>query len=150
MRFDRRNLELFRKEFIDAVRELSEKHKVTISLGNISYTDSKFHTKMEVVSQEALQAAGGDFLTPHLAKLKLDFRRNAPYYGMDFNYGKVIFKNGKNFILVGVKSRASKFPLVGMDLKTEKCYKLPETWAKEFTSARNVYNFETKRMESMA
>lgn len=51
MNFTREGFNKFRVDFQKAVKELETKHNVIISMGNISYNDTTFNTKLTVLKK---------------------------------------------------------------------------------------------------
>ena len=47
MEINSENIKRFRKDFKKTVLELEEKYDIKMTLGNISYSQDSFHTKLE-------------------------------------------------------------------------------------------------------
>lgn len=142
------NFKKFREDFEEVIRPLSAKYKVQFSLGTISYSNAEFSTKLKAIDKEQFEKATESGLTPQLAKLKLEFHKSAFYFAHSNSYAKVIEKEGKRYVLVGLKTRGAKYPLVMMNLKNGKLYKGPDSWSRLFWESEKVYDFKTKTIKA--
>lgn len=113
MNFTSKEFNEFRKDLIEATKELSEKYKVTIQAGSISYNDLSFDLKLKVTKNEE----GLDIE-------KEQFLKNARYYGLDeSDYLKTVTIQGRQFELYGINPRAKSQPCLIRDVKNDGHYK---------------------------
>lgn len=117
-KFDKSNLKVVRALANAALTEALAEHGLTATIGNITYSDADFNCKLTVSCGSDEDAAKREF-----EKNAFRFGLTADDYGRDFNF------NGKMFKLIGIKPKASKYPLVGLG-SDGKRYKFPETAVK--------------------
>jgi hypothetical protein len=107
-----------REDINEALKAVAEKHGCTISAGSASYSDLSFNLKLEVVEN----STDGSVVT----KAMIDWNENAKFLGLDESLlGKTVMIQGKTLEIVGLKPRASKYPVLGKDARDGNTYKLP-------------------------
>ena len=113
MNFNKTEFNMFRNDVNNALAEIAKKYDLTISAGNISYTDVDFTMKLKCE-----KASGVDARKTHFNEL-------CRAYGFEeSDYERVIVDTyGKRYKLVGFKPIASKTKCIveGSDGKTYKC-----------------------------
>lgn len=112
-----------RTEMMEDLKAFGERHGLTVTVGNASFTagvGGNATFKVEL----ATQAADGTANTQAV----VDFNRCASLYGlkphhlnMTFDYG------GEKYKLVGLNPKAHKLPLIAQQLRNGKTYKMPIT-----------------------
>jgi hypothetical protein len=96
-------LKNFREDFKDAVKELEEKHGIVIHLGNISYNNSQFTSKLEVRL---------DSVSPNQKYIDT-FKLLYKMYGLDEDMlGKTFNACGKTLKFVGLDSKKRNYPCI--------------------------------------
>jgi hypothetical protein len=96
-------LKNFREDFKDAVKELEEKHGIVIHLGNISYKNSQFTSKLEVRL---------DSVSPNQKYIDT-FKLLYKMYGLDEDMlGKTFNACGKTLKFVGLDSKKRNYPCI--------------------------------------
>jgi hypothetical protein len=101
--FTKDELRKFRVDFDKAVQELGKQYNIQIQLGNISFDNTQFHTKM---SCTRLNTNG---------KLEIDtglFERYKKIYGLNANIGDSYFHNGITLTIEGIDSKKPKYPVM--------------------------------------
>lgn len=61
MKMDSMNLKKFQKDFAEAVETLEKEYDIKMTLGNISYSQDSFHTKLECVNVSSLKSPKEEF-----------------------------------------------------------------------------------------
>ena len=61
MEINSENIKRFRKDFKKTVLELEEKYDIKMTLGNISYSQDSFHTKLECVNVSLIKSPKEEF-----------------------------------------------------------------------------------------
>lgn len=116
---DRQTLKNFRADFAEAVKDLSKQYNFDIRLGNISYSDNQFTSKLTVT-------AIGDADNGEEARWKESLRRYGHRYGLtEDDYDRVIMSYDGQYRLRGIKPRARKYPIVAEKNGTR--YKLSDS-----------------------
>ena len=115
--FTKNEIREFRTQFKEAVKQLEKDFNVDINIGNIRYDAVEFSGKMTVkkTTKDAVAYAED--------KIKSNFERLAPSYGVNPNwYGKTYISQGKTMKVVGINTRARKYPIMlkGSDGKSYK------------------------------
>lgn len=99
----RQNLRGFRNTFENAVKSMEAHYGVKLELGNITFTENQFTTKLTVTNV-------GDTSTS-LEEVK--FGTLCTKYGFNkSDYNRTLVVNGKRFKLVGFKPRATSYPCI--------------------------------------
>jgi len=117
---DKPTAKQFRKDFDKAVEELSEKYEANIELGNIRFTDTQLTSKVTVTEiTEGVREIDARFVEK--------LRTHGHKYGLSADsYGERFEHNGDTFELVGVKPRATKYPIVARKISDGGLYKLTQ------------------------
>lgn len=98
MEFNKKGFELFRKDVENALKEVAEKHGVTIDCGKITYSDFNFNMQLKVVKSDV-----------NTDGKKLLFEQDCMFYGFSKDdYERKFTSNGKIFKLVGFNRRSPK------------------------------------------
>jgi hypothetical protein len=119
MEFTSGSIKTFRAEFRDAVAELEKKHGISINIGNIKYNPTKFTTKLEVIASKPDE--DGNVVTGEQA----NFNANCAHVGLSPQHYKATFTHRRSdYILVGVKPRNRKYPIIAQDVISGRNYKL--------------------------
>jgi len=96
-------LKKFRTDFAEAVKDLEEKYGFVIKLGNISYGETSFRSKLEVTL---------DSVSP-TQKYEETFKSLYKLYGLEESYlGRVFKSNGINLTFVGIDSKKRNYPCI--------------------------------------
>jgi len=112
--FDKTQLRKFREDFDRTLVEFSKKHGITLSIGNISYSGSEFHTKLT-----GYATANGE--NPE----QIEFEKCCPLYGLSKDdYGKKFSTFNGEYSLVGFKPKSRKYPVIGKSANGAR-YKFP-------------------------
>ena len=113
-RFDKTNLKEMRGAINDALKVVSGNYNVELKIGNISYQETGFTTKLSVnlVLDGKVQT-----------KEARDFERLAELAGCKFPMGFGFESNGSKHIVSGFSSRSSKYPIIAKNLDNEQTYK---------------------------
>lgn len=110
--FNRTNLKAVNDEINDVLSKVLEKYGLSVKLGDISFDDNSFKTKLTVSTGSKSDS------------LKRDFEKHAPKFGLKkSDFGKTINWSGEVFKIVGIKPRSTKYPLLAE--KKGVVYKLP-------------------------
>ena len=111
-KFNKSNLNTIRKDLEKALAEVSKKHNIGLEIGNISFENSKFTTKLTATIGD-----GSEYE-------RSNFERKSFIYDMPKGwYGKTFTSNGQTFEITGINTRASKSPINFRDIKTQGNYK---------------------------
>ena len=105
----------FRKDFAEAVKELEKKYGAKITLGNISFDDHSFTSKLSVVETVNVPK----FVPSQIANEFLEFTSMySQYKGVkklqELPSAKI---NGDSWTLIGYRSKARKSPFIIMNSK---------------------------------
>ena len=121
--FDKTNLKSVRAEIDTALASVGKKLGIALKIGNISYSEEAFHTKLEafVVTKDASGKS------PAEVKMIQELKK----YGFMFNVneshlGKTFSSNGETFKFAGIKPSRPKYPVVGTSVRTGKSFKFRE------------------------
>lgn len=112
--FNKENLKAFRADFASAVKKLEAQYGVNISLGNISFNDNSFTSKVTVMIDN------GTVPSDVNPKWVVHFNRNAKFgFGLEqTDLGREFMSGREKLKLVG--SRGAKLPLVAQVVGTNK------------------------------
>lgn len=129
--FNSQNLKAFRNDFDKAVEDLQKQYGVKIQIGNISFNDLKFTTKMTVTSN-GTNKSGKDLD-------QLEFERNCFFYGFEKSDYRKEFSDGKRtFRLIGFNTRSRKMPLIIQDVVTNQKYNSNDNSVKMWMSQQST------------
>lgn len=144
--FDKTNLKQLRDDLDAAFAQIRAKHGVVIEVGRISYAADRATTKITMIAAtDATSAAPNDPIAAKLAVAQADFKRTAPAFGLKPEQFGTILKHGRSsYKLVGLNTRAGKFPVLGTDVSNGQTYKLPESILASIQSAeyKKLYGIE--------
>ena len=100
--FGNNNLEQIRKEINDVLKSYGDAKGLSFKIGNISYSNSYFSTKLEVFQSNTDNDGMRD-----------QFVSNGRKFGIPSDwYDKVVILNdGKKYRITGVNTRARKYPV---------------------------------------
>ena len=104
MIINKETLKLFRKDFKEAVKELEKDYGIEIELNKISYSENSFTGNIEVVNKIAGKSAD----QVKFEECCYRYHLKPTDYGSKFTY------NHKDFILVGINTKAREYPIIGM------------------------------------
>lgn len=98
MEFNRKGFEVFRADVEDALKNVAEKHGVSIDCGKISYTEFDFNMQLKVTKSDG-----------NIDGKKLLFEQDYIFYGFSKeDYEREFFANGKQFKLIGFNRKSPK------------------------------------------
>lgn len=104
MTIDKQTLQAFREDFKAATAELEKKYNISISLGNISYTETEFHGKLTANSKDVYANTLNNKLLDSL--------------GAKFTIGdKFVYKNAE-FEVIGYNGKKPKMPVMLRNTQT--------------------------------
>jgi hypothetical protein len=112
-KFDKQNVKVISKDLRNLISKYCEKNGMKIFGGKLVYSDDQFKYSFEV-------KLGSDVL---LIRAR-DFAKSCHKYGLkerDFQK-KFIYKD-EQYIVIGIKSRKQKFPIICENLNNGKNYK---------------------------
>lgn len=111
-------LDEFRNDFEVQMKGLQAKYGVKVSLGNMSYSNTQFTSKVTVTD-----TAGGN---ADDAEGKASLKKDGWRFDLtEKDYNKKFSYNGKNWKLKGIKPRSRKYPIVAENVADGRSYKLP-------------------------
>jgi hypothetical protein len=114
----------FRKETEQAMQQIAEKYGVNIHCGKIKYSDIKFDLTITASKKEV----NGKSVE------QIEFEKVATLYGFVPNdFGKSFTWKGNTYRIVGIKTRASKMPII-CECTDGKRYKFAEDVKKLITA----------------
>jgi len=103
------NLRHFRVEFVEAMVALEEKYGLKIELGNITYDNNEFRGRLTCSDTSNLEKGQ----SPRDKKLEEDYKNHCQVFGLKPEWlGQTFISNGEKMTIVGLKTRASKRPVV--------------------------------------
>jgi len=115
-KFDRANIRALNEAVIKAIQPVAEEFGIQIKAGGGTFTPTDY--KMRLIC--AVQNTDGTYETPERA----DFKLFASLYGLTADDVDMEFIwNREKYKLVGIKSRSTKFPLIGQRIKDGKRFK---------------------------
>lgn len=117
MSITKETVQAFRKDFEKAMKELSEKHQLTVSLGTIRYDDKHLTGKITAYDTSNVGETVSNKATEFEAKAKI--------IGVDPTwYGRRFSSNGKMFTICNIKPSNRKYPIIA-ETSTGTSYKFP-------------------------
>jgi hypothetical protein len=123
MKTDKASFKQFRTDFAKAVAALETKHSIKLSLGNISYDDYGFRTKLEAVIGTADNQKDGELLS-----FKADYMRHCSSYGLTpQQWLTEVELNGRKYKIVGIAPRSRKYPIIAEKTDGKFC-KIPASY----------------------
>lgn len=125
--FDKQNLKTLRADIDAAFASIRQKHGISISIGNISYSPEKATSRVTMVAIGDPSLAS-DPRAVAQAKLQSDFKLYAPSFGLKPEQYGAIIKHGRDtYKLVGFSPRSPRFPILATNIANGKTFKLPES-----------------------
>lgn len=100
MKMDSMNLKKFKKDFAEAVEKLEKEYDIKMTLGNISYSQDSFHTKLECVNVSSLKSPKEEFANNCIYTFGLI---KPEMYNREFTAA-----DNKKYRLTGIKPKARK------------------------------------------
>lgn len=102
--FDKQNLKTVRMDINKALAEVAAKHGISLTIGNISFTEDTFSTKLSA----AIQREGQASLSAKEIKQQNDFKVYSRSFGFEPEDLNKQFKaiDGKFYTIVGARPRA--------------------------------------------
>jgi len=98
-------IESFRKSFAETVKALEIDYSCAIKLGNITYDNQSFRSKMEVITQNE----EGEIES----KERIDYRTQCHFFGLEPEWLDASFRaDNRDWKIVGLKPRARKRPVI--------------------------------------
>ena len=112
MNINPNEIEKFRTDLLEAVSGLSQKYDVTISIGQISYDQDEFSTRLTVKNGQDKEEIE-----------RKDFDKNVWRYE-SIGFAKGMYRrifvavNDKRYAIIGFHTRAKRYPLIVADILT--------------------------------
>jgi hypothetical protein len=137
--FDKTNLKNLRADLDSAFAEISKKHGISLSIGNISYSPEKATSRLTMVATgDSNISSNGNSRT---AAAAAEFKLYAKSFGLKLEHLGAILKHGRDtYKLVGLNPKAPKFCVVATRVDDGKTYRLPES------SIRSLQSKEHKEL----
>ena len=118
MKFDKNNLNEIRKDFKEAVKTLENKYGVVVNMGNISYSELEFTSKITVISAEKNSEENE----------KAEFEKYCCLYGLTKDdYGVVINCKGIQYKVIGFNASRPKYCIKAKAVDNGKIFFFSET-----------------------
>jgi hypothetical protein len=125
--FDKSNLKTLRADIDAAFAAIRQKHGVSISIGNISYSPEKATSRLTLVAVGDPSLAS-DPRAAAAVKMQGEFKLYAPSFGLTAEqYGATIKHGRDTYKLVGFSPRSPRFPILATNIANGKTFKLPES-----------------------
>lgn len=116
MSFDRDLARAISRDIENALRDVAEKHGVTIKAGGGRFTAETFDLKLNIVAK----ATDGSVQT----KEALAWNKLAAAYGFKAeDLGRKFYTNGETYVVTGLKPNAKKFPVLARKQSNGVMYK---------------------------
>lgn len=100
--FNKQNLPELRKEINEALLLVSQKYGVSFDLGNISFNDESFTSKLTCTLVNKVAEESGIKVN---AKWKADFDKNAWMHGLKDHFMKSFTMRNAEYVIVGMQPR---------------------------------------------
>ena len=111
--FNRSNLKEVRDIINNALKDALAEHGLTANIGNITFTDEDFNTKLTVSCGTDTDAA------------RREWDKHAYKFGLNStHFGKPFMHNGKQFTITGIKPKSTKYPILAKNA-SGKAFKFP-------------------------
>lgn len=107
-------LKNFRKDFKEAVKDLEEKYNLEINIGNITYSDVDFQTKLNAV-----------LIKDGKSVEQIEFEKYCEYYNLkpsDYNR-KLKTQEKGTYYLIGFSPKARTYPYLARKKENNTVYK---------------------------
>ena len=105
------------KEIETALKKVATKYGIDIKTGNGRFSSDTFDLKIKCA-----RIVGGKTLTKEVRDFKL-YARSVGLKATDLH--RVFCSGSKTFKITGYNTKAHKFPIMGIDIKTGRGYKFP-------------------------
>ncbi len=113
MKFTKKEFQVFRKDFEQAMAPVAEKYALNITAGNIQYNEDTFSMKVSCAKTDAGNLAQKEFNT-YCSLLGF----SPEDYGQEFVF------EGDKYMLAGLSVSSPKYPCICLRLDNQKRYKL--------------------------
>ena len=121
-------IESFRKSFAETVKALEIDYSCAIKLGNITYDNQSFGSKMEVITQNE----EGEIES----KERIDYRAKCRFFDLEPKWLDASFRaNNKDWKIVGLKPRSRKRPVIAESANGKKYVFAAEDVVKSMTNS---------------
>ena len=118
-RFDKTNLKEMRGAINNALKSVSDDYNVELKIGRINFEPMGFSTKLEVSL-----VVDGQVQT----KEARDFESLAKMYDIKFPLGFTFDSGARTYRVIGLKSRARKYPILCEDVNSGDKYTFKVPW----------------------
>ena len=121
MAITRETMKDFRIDFQEAMKALEQKYNVKVSLGNISYSDAEFRSKVIGLSKDPVAQEKKD------AKVNPRLNLMAKQKGISFDgnfVGSMYKVKGRTMMVQDYSSKSYKYPIKALCSEDGKTYKL--------------------------
>lgn len=117
-KFTRPTLDLLTADVMHAIAQVAQKHGIDVQKGRGTFGDNNFTMKLEF----SVMGDDGKAVTRESA----DFKRYADAYGLDADdLGKVFRVSGHDYRIVGLSTKAKKYPILADRTNGDGTYKFP-------------------------
>lgn len=107
-KFTKQNLATIRKDIDAALAEVAAKHGISLGIGNISFRDDSFSTKLTAMVKSSDDAFDSTMSAKEMTWAK-DFKMYASLYGMKAeDLGKKVTIGANEYVIVGARPRAKQ------------------------------------------
>ena len=125
MNFTNKEFIAFRNDFKEAIKEVENKHKISIDIGNITYKDFEFTTRLTGKKiEEGIEQKEFDNLCSKYGFKPSDYKRQ-------------FASDGDIYHLTGFNTRASRNPCLVFCINKNKEYVSPVSWVKQYLKEEN-------------
>lgn len=119
--FNRKNLKELRPEIQAVLDMIHHEYGVKIELGSMSFSADKFTARITGYAGEEADKGRSERRENEFEQC---FRLQSFLLGLkETDLGKKFGMGGKDYILIGMKPKAQKYPLLGKDVETGKTFK---------------------------
>lgn len=121
--FDRSNLRVLADDIRTALKSVASKHGISLTYKNARFSASNVTIKLE----GAVIGTGGVVET----KEHQDWKLYAPRYGLNTEWlGKAFVHGPDQFVISGLSTRKSKYPVLATCIRNQKRFKFPANTVK--------------------
>lgn len=115
MKFTKQDFGKLRDDINTALQPVAEKYALRMTAGNISYREDTFSVKLECAKTDV-----GDLVAK-------EFEKNCALFGLSpDDYKREFVLNCDKHAIVGLSLGSSKYPIICLNLRTDKTYKFTE------------------------
>lgn len=126
--FDTSNLKEIRTEIDNALKSVSDKFKISLKVGNITYSANEFRAKLEA----AIQTSNASGMSTKQIKAIENLRNYGDMFDVsEKDLNKTFTSGNRTFKFVGLMPSRPKFPVLAEDVKTNKLFKFNESVLKQ-------------------